>query len=105
MTFTAESNDSSLTKATGFAARPGRSWEDRCDIGHLAVNLYQKKIERSRIKAPIQSNAIGKFSKGTAGPVRGSKLELEGELYGTGAADLIEGVETAIGAAGAKAAR
>jgi len=32
-------------------------------------------------------------------------LELEGELDGTGAADLVEGVEAAIGAAGAQAAR
>jgi hypothetical protein len=32
------------------------------------------------------------------------KLELEGELDGAGAADLVEGVEAAIGAAGAQAA-
>ena len=33
------------------------------------------------------------------------ELELEGELDGAGAADLVEGVEAAIGAAGAQAAR
>jgi hypothetical protein len=37
--------------------------------------------------------------------VRWSELELEGELDGAGAADLVEGVETAVGAAGAEAAR
>ena len=38
-------------------------------------------------------------------PVRCSELQLEGELDGAGASDLVEGVEPAIGAAGAKAAR
>lgn len=37
--------------------------------------------------------------------MRWSELELEGELDGAGAADLVEGVEAAIGAAGAQAAR
>jgi hypothetical protein len=37
--------------------------------------------------------------------VRCSELELEGELDGAGAADLVEGVEAAIGAAGAEVAR
>jgi hypothetical protein len=36
--------------------------------------------------------------------VRWSELEPEGELDGVGAADLVEGVEAAIGAAGAEAA-
>jgi hypothetical protein len=36
--------------------------------------------------------------------VRWSELELEGELDGAGAADLVERVEAAIGAAGAEAA-
>jgi hypothetical protein len=36
--------------------------------------------------------------------VRWLELELEGELDGAGAADLVEGVEAAIGAAGAEAA-
>ena len=39
------------------------------------------------------------------GPIRCLELELEGELDGTGAADLVGGVEAAIGAAGAQAAR
>ena len=34
-----------------------------------------------------------------------SELELEGELDRAGAADLVEGVEAAVGAAGAEAAR
>jgi len=38
-------------------------------------------------------------------PVRQSELELEGELDGAGAADLVEGVEATIWAAGAEAAR
>jgi hypothetical protein len=33
------------------------------------------------------------------------ELELEGELDGAGTADLVEGVEAAIGAAGTEAAR
>ena len=36
--------------------------------------------------------------------MRWSELELEGELDGTGAADLVEGVETAIGSAGTETA-
>src|SRR5712692_10474422 len=39
-----------------------------------------------------------------SGSSHSSELELEGELDGTGAADLIEGVEAAISAAGAQAA-
>ena len=39
-----------------------------------------------------------------SGSSHSSELELEGELDGAGAADLVEGVETAIGAPGAKAA-
>jgi hypothetical protein len=38
-------------------------------------------------------------------PVRCSELELEGELDGAGATDLVEGVETTIGVAGAQEAR
>jgi hypothetical protein len=37
--------------------------------------------------------------------VRSLELELEGELDGAGAADLVEGVEAAVGAAGAETAR
>ena len=48
---------------------------------------------------------MGRDSEGTSGPpVSCLELELEGELDGTGAADLVEGVEAAIGAAGAEAA-
>ena len=36
--------------------------------------------------------------------VRWLELELEGELDGAGAADLVEGVEAAVGAAGTEAA-
>ena len=39
------------------------------------------------------------------GPIRCLELKLEGELDGAGAADLVEGVETAIGAAGAQEGR
>ena len=39
------------------------------------------------------------------GGVRKSESELEGELDGAGATDLVQGVETAVGAAGAEAAR
>lgn len=48
---------------------------------------------------------VGRDSEGTSGPPAFClELELEGELDGARAADLVEGVETAIGAAGAEAA-
>ena len=64
------------------------------------MNLRQEAqlVFPKRYSRPFPSCA------GTA-TVRCSELELEGELDGAGAADLIERVEAAVGASGAQAAR
>jgi hypothetical protein len=65
-------------------------------------HVPQKDIALGNGLTRIDGHSFGRRDE--RAQVRRSELELEGELDGTGAADLVERVEAAIRAAGAQAA-
>ena len=69
-------------------------------LSSVSFDGRKSEVLRSPWKVP-EGHQREPYGRVPSGPIRCLELELEGELDGGGTADLVEGVEAAIGAAGA----